>query len=140
DLLDVSRITRGKLKLCLGPSSLREVVRTAVETTRPLIEEARHQLRLRLPAEDLSLNADPHRLTQVLANLLNNACQYTPQGGRIELAVARQRDELHFTVRDSGIGIPLSQQESIFEMFTQIAAHGVRSYTGLGIGLTLARS
>src|SRR5690606_3773562 len=95
---------------------------------------------LRLPAEDLSLNADPHRLTQVLANLLNNACQYTPQGGRIELAVARQRDELHFTVRDSGIGIPLSQQESIFEMFTQIAAHGLRSYTGLGIGLTLARS
>jgi len=139
DLLDVSRITRGKLELRWGSVELADIVRDAVAATRPLIDEAQHQLTLRLPDQPLRLHADANRLTQVLTNLLNNAAKYTPREGRIELTAEHSGGEVTITVSDSGIGIPADKIDYVFDMFTQIHDSGECGYTGLGIGLTLAK-
>jgi PAS domain S-box-containing protein len=139
DLLDVSRITRGKLELRRCPAELREIVRMAVDATRPAIEDARHRLIVSLPERPLLLYADPNRLTQVLSNLLNNAAKYTPAGGRIELSVGEGNGEVVITVSDSGVGIPADVRESIFEMFTQVRGDLESGHKGLGIGLTLVK-
>jgi CheY-like chemotaxis protein len=139
DLLDVSRITRGKLELRRSQVELGDIVRNAVEAARPLIEEAQHQFELRLPEKRILLYADANRLMQVLTNLLNNAAKYTPREGRIELSVEGTITEVVVTVSDSGIGIPTDKQDRVFEMFAQINDSSEYGHTGLGIGLTLVK-
>jgi two-component system CheB/CheR fusion protein len=118
---------------------LAEVVESAVEASQPFIAEAGHELTVDTPEEPIHLDGDPHRLAQVLANLLSNAAKYTPEGGRIWLTAEAQGDEVVISVKDTGIGIAAEMQERIFAMFTQIK-HPVNQNAGLGIGLTLAKS
>jgi PAS domain S-box-containing protein len=144
DLLDVSRISRGRIELKRERVELASVVYQSVDTCRPLAECANHDVTVSLPPEPIHLDADPVRLAQVFGNLLNNACKYTEAGGRIglsaELASAgHQPPEVVVKVTDSGIGIPPDKLDSIFEMFTQVDRTLERSQGGLGIGLTLAK-
>jgi signal transduction histidine kinase/ActR/RegA family two-component response regulator len=140
DLLEVSRITRGKIQLRKERVALAVLVETALETSRPLLEAAGHHLTVSLPAQPVMLEADPVRLVQVLANLLNNAGKYTDPGERIALAAERSGDEVVVRVRDSGIGIPEEMLPRVFDMFTQVDRLSGRAQGGLGIGLTVARS
>jgi PAS domain S-box-containing protein len=137
DLLEVSRISNGKIELQREPIELAAAVLSAVETSRPAIEAARHKLDISLPAEPVKLNGDFVRLAQVIANLLNNAAKYTDPGGSITLAVRRESGDALISVRDSGIGIAADQLPRIFDMFAQ--AERGRAQGGLGIGLALAR-
>ncbi|HVQ30016.1 MAG TPA: ATP-binding protein, partial [Vicinamibacteria bacterium] len=140
DLLEVSRITRGMIDVQPEPLDLAFVVRSAIETSRPSIEGARHELTVDLPTEPITVFGDGVRLTQVFANLLTNAAKYTDQGGHIALSVTRRSDTAVISVRDDGIGIPAAQLTSVFDMFTQIDRSNRRTQGGLGIGLTLVRS
>jgi PAS domain S-box-containing protein len=140
DLLDVSRITSGKLELRRCKVELAQIVQTAVEAARPFIDERGHELSITLPGQRIFLDADPQRVSQVLSNLLNNAAKYTPEGGRIALAAQAQGTSIRIAVRDSGIGIPSDRLDYIFQMFAQVDQSLERGYTGLGIGLTLAKS
>jgi signal transduction histidine kinase/DNA-binding response OmpR family regulator len=139
DLLDVARITRGKIQLRKETTDLGAVVAQAVETVRPLLELQKHRLSVSVPAEAVYLEADPTRLEQVLTNLLNNAAKYTEPGGHIRLTVAREGSEVVVRVRDNGVGIPDALLPHIFDMFTQADRTLDRSQGGLGIGLTLVR-
>jgi PAS domain S-box-containing protein len=140
DLLDVSRITQGKLQVRKSYVELEDVVQNALETARPFIDEARHDLEVTLPAEAVLLFADLTRLAQVLANLLSNAAKYTSRGGRIELVARREASEVVIRVRDNGHGIEAHMLERVFDKFTQIDRSPEPAYTGLGIGLTLVKS
>jgi PAS domain S-box-containing protein len=140
DLLDVSRFTTGKLELRKRRVRLADVVQSAVEASQPLIAQARHELTVDIPEPPIDLDADPHRLAQVVSNLLNNAAKYTPDGGRIWLTTEAQGDEVVISVKDTGIGIATEMQEGIFDMFTQIKHPVNHGTAGLGIGLTLAKS
>ena len=138
DLLDVSRITRGKIDLRLGPSDFGAIIAAAVETSRPLIEARRHQLEVSVPDQPLPINADPTRIEQVISNLLNNAAKFTDEGGGIAIIVERNQSEVICRIRDTGIGIASDMLSSIFNLFTQVAR--AQSIQGsLGIGLTLVR-
>src|SRR5262245_55300319 len=139
DLLEVSRIGRGKISLHTAPLDLAEVVATAVETSRPLVEAHHHSLTVTLPRSPARVEADGARLAQVLSNLLNNAAKYTEDGGRIDLIVEQALGEVVIRVRDNGIGIAPERLPSVFDMFEQIGGASDRSQGGLGIGLTLAR-
>jgi signal transduction histidine kinase/DNA-binding response OmpR family regulator len=139
DLLDVSRITRGKIRIELAGVDLASVVTSAAETSRPLIEAASHRLEVALSPEPLWVNADQARLSQVLANLLNNAAKYTPEGGLITLSVSREGSEACVRVRDNGMGIPAEMLAKVFDLFTQVDRSLDRSQGGLGIGLTLVQ-
>lgn len=139
DLMDVSRITRGKLELRRSRLELTDVVRQAIEAARPLIDQAQHRLEVRWPQEPLPLYADGNRLTQALVNLLNNAAKYTPPQGRIELSVERSGGEAMVTVSDTGIGIPADKLDAIFDMFSQGHENSESGHTGMGIGLTLVK-
>ncbi len=139
DLLDISRITLGKVELRKERIDFRTALGSALETTRPLIESANHELAVRLPADALTLDADPTRLAQILANLLNNAAKYTPSGGRIQLTAEVEGSTLLVRVSDSGIGIPAEMLPRVFDMFTQVGRSIDHSQGGLGIGLTLVR-
>jgi two-component system CheB/CheR fusion protein len=140
DLLDISRIRGGKLRLRKSLVNLPDVVRDAVTAVRPLIERAEHELTILLPNELVMLDADHTRLTQVLANLLNNAARYTPKNGRIAVVAERDGDHLVLKVQDNGFGIPEDVLNHVFEMFYQGDDARVSRNTGLGIGLTLAKS
>jgi PAS domain S-box-containing protein len=139
DLLDVSRISRGKLQLRRSPTCLATVASSAVQTMQPLINIAQHQLVLCIPAALAKIDADPDRLTQITCNLLHNAIKFTPSGGRIELRVEEAEGETRLIVDDNGCGIPPDNINSIFEMFNQGADEKERGKSGLGVGLTLAR-
>jgi PAS domain S-box-containing protein len=139
DLLDVSRISRGKLELRKERVNLATVVQNAVEMARPLIEASNHELTVSLPGEPVLLDADLTRLSQVISNLLNNAARYTNRGGRIWLTAQQQDGAAVVRVLDTGIGIPADQLPHIFEMFVQVDRSLERSQGGLGIGLTLVR-
>jgi signal transduction histidine kinase len=139
DLLDVSRITGGKIRLELERIDVAAIVATAVETSRPLIDEAGHELTISMPDETLWVKCDRVRLSQVLSNLLNNAAKYTRGGGTIHLSVERESSECVFRVRDNGIGIPREMLAKVFDLFTQVERSLDRSRGGLGVGLTLAR-
>ncbi len=139
DLMDVSRITRGTFELRPEHVALDDVIRSAVETSRPLIDASGHELAVRLPPEPVYLEADTIRLAQVFANLLNNAAKYTAPGGRIGVSVARDLGMIAVTVQDSGIGIPTGMLTRVFEPFTQLDSSLERSRGGLGIGLALAK-
>lgn len=139
DLLDVSRITRGKIELKIEAIDASKVVAAAVETSRPFIDAFEHTLNVLLPPEPLALKGDFARVAQILANLVNNAAKYTEKGGRISLTAALEGSEAVFRVRDTGMGIPPELLSHIFEPFTQIDRTLDRSQGGLGIGLTLVR-
>jgi CheY-like chemotaxis protein/two-component sensor histidine kinase len=139
DLLDVSRITRGKITLTREPVELSTLITRAVETIQPLIQERDHTLIVHIPSEPLRVNGDATRLTQALGNVLGNAAKYTDRGGLIELRGSRQAADIEIRVRDNGIGIPAELQPRIFDLFTQLDRRSDYSSSGLGIGLALVR-
>ncbi|HEX4884099.1 MAG TPA: response regulator [Casimicrobiaceae bacterium] len=139
DLLDLSRITRGRIELKLETLDVGAVVAAAVETCRPMIEAHRHTLSLTLPSGPLAVRGDAARFAQVLGNLINNAAKYTDPGGRIDVSVDREGDDAVFRVRDTGAGIPRHALAAVFEPFMQLERTLDRSQGGLGIGLTLVR-
>ncbi len=139
DLLDVARITQGKLELRRRPTTLREVLDSAIETTHPLLRHGRHELRVELPDEALVLDGDAARLSQVFANLLNNAAKYSDPGSPITIAARGDDAMVEVVVRDRGIGLDEEEARRIFEMFVQVDAGAARAGGGLGIGLTLVR-
>jgi PAS domain S-box-containing protein len=139
DLLDLSRISRGKIELRRKPMQLADVLRQAVEIGRAAIEEAGHRFSVEVPPDPILVNADAARLAQVFANLLNNAAKFTENGRQIALTVEPALDEVFVTVRDNGIGIPANMLDKIFDMFIQVDRSLERSQGGLGIGLSLVR-
>jgi signal transduction histidine kinase len=139
DLLDVSRITRGKIELREQPLLLTSVIERAVESARPLIDERGHRIVLDLPTEPVTFLADPARLAQVFANLLNNAAKYTDVGGRIWLRARVDGANLVVGVKDDGPGLTKELRRSAFELFMQGPQTRARARGGLGIGLTLVR-
>jgi signal transduction histidine kinase/ActR/RegA family two-component response regulator len=140
DLLDLSRIARGKMQLRKEWVDLGQVVQRAAEASRPLVESRQHELTVSLPAPPVRLLADPTRLEQILTNLVNNAARYTPERGRIWLTAAKEDDEIVLRVRDTGIGIPPEMLSRIFGLFTQVERAQERAEGGLGIGLSLVKS
>jgi two-component system, chemotaxis family, CheB/CheR fusion protein len=139
DLLDVSRITRGKIDLRKQRVELAAVVESAVEASQPLIDKWGHQLAVTLPPEPVYLKADPTRLAQVFLNLLNNAAKFTSPGGQIWLTAEREGESVVVQVKDTGIGIRREMLSQVFELFTQAESSLARSQGGLGIGLTLVQ-
>jgi PAS domain S-box-containing protein len=139
ELLDISRITQGKVHLRKQRVELAAIVQSAVEATRPLIEAQSQEFTVTLPPDPVHVDADPTRLAQVFGNLVDNAAKYTGKGGRIRLSVERRGGEVAISVRDTGIGIAAEHLPRIFEMFSQMAPALERSHGGLGIGLSLVR-
>ncbi|TCW33828.1 hybrid sensor histidine kinase/response regulator [Gulbenkiania mobilis] len=137
DLLDVGRITQGKLVLRRERLSLDDTIQHAVQALGPLLEEQQHTLALTLPEQPLWVEADPVRLTQIFSNLISNAAKYTPAGGHIAVSVYSEAGQAVFSVRDNGIGIPPDKLAHLFEMFYQVDNRIERGHAGLGIGLTL---
>jgi PAS domain S-box-containing protein len=139
DLLDVSSISRNTLELRTERIELASVLEAALETSRPVIEACGHELDVALPSEPIHLQADPVRLAQAFANLLNNAAKYTEKGGRIRLSVERKGNEVTVSVKDDGIGIMAEMLPRIFDIFSQAKRGLVRSQGGIGIGLSLVK-
>ena len=139
DLLDVSRISQGKLELRRGRVTLQQIIQGAVETSRPLIDQNHHHLEVRVPEKSLVLDADLTRLSQVFANLLNNAAKFTEASGRIELVAEERGAEVVVSVIDSGVGIPAEQMARLFDLFSQGQGELRRLGGGLGIGLSLVK-
>jgi signal transduction histidine kinase/ActR/RegA family two-component response regulator len=139
DLLDVSRISRGKISLRTEPVDLRTLVSTTVESVKPVTAANNQRLDVSLPSEPVTISGDATRISQVIGNVLNNAAKYTPEGGRISVRLAWEGDKARISVRDTGCGIPPDQLSSIFEMFQQVDQTLDRAQGGLGIGLTLAK-
>ena len=139
DLLDVSRISRNRLELRRETVTLQSVIDSAIEASRPIIEECEHELRVVMPDEQIYVDADQTRLAQVFLNLLNNAAKYTECGGQIELQAAKQGSHVQVTVTDNGIGIPPDKLPGLFQMFSQVTDTLSRSQGGLGIGLSLVK-
>ena len=139
DLLDVSRITLGKVKLQKERIDLAAIVARAVETSRPAIEARRHHLTLSLPSQPVPLEADPTRLAQVIGNLLLNAAKYTEEGGKIVLSAEKTESEVVMRVRDTGMGISAELLPRVFDLFIQGDRSLARAEGGLGIGLSLVR-
>jgi len=140
DLLDVSRITRGKIELRRERIDLVSAVNHAVEAVRPNFKNIDHELTVTLPPQPVYLNADLTRLSQIVGNLLNNACKFTERGGRISLTVEQEGEQAVIRVRDNGIGIAVDQLSCIFDMFVQLDVSLGRSLSGLGIGLMLVKN
>ncbi|MBV9725549.1 MAG: response regulator [Gammaproteobacteria bacterium] len=139
DLLDVSRITRGKITLAREPLEVGTLITRALETIEPLMQERGHTLTLQVPPDPLWVDGDATRLTQALGNVLGNAAKYTDRGGHIELVCAADAGEVEIRVRDNGIGIPADLLPRIFDLFTQLDRRTDHSVSGLGIGLALVR-
>lgn len=140
DLLDVSRITRGQLQLQRTAVRVDEFVMRAIEQCRTYIEQRGHHLQVDMPDDTLHIDGDPSRLTQIVANLLNNAAKYTGQGGDIELAVRPCHDAVEISIRDNGLGVPAGSKDDIFHMFARGRQPTDTSPAGLGVGLALVKS
>ena len=140
DLMDVSRISRGKLRLQLSPVNLQNVIEDAVETVSPFIRSSQHKLHIDARQQALYIQGDAARLSQVVSNLLNNAVKYTPAGGDIWLSADCEADQAVVAVRDNGIGLDEASRTRVFEMFEQVDASKERGQSGLGIGLSLAKT
>src|SRR6185436_19308808 len=140
DLLEVSRITRGVIEVRRESLDLSSIVKAAVETSRPVLDNLRHELIVDLDPDAIFVGGDPVRLTQVFANLLNNAAKYTNHGGRISISTRRDHGDAVITVKDNGIGIAPNALSQVFDMFMQVDRSTRRSQGGLGIGLTLVKS
>jgi PAS domain S-box-containing protein len=139
DLLEISRVTRGKVRLQKEVVAVGTIIQFAVETSRPIIDDHRHRFSITLPSEPILVDADPVRIAQVLSNLLNNAAKYTEDGGHIHLAAYVQGEDAVFEVRDDGMGIPAEMLSKVFDLFTQVDCSLDRSQGGLGLGLTLVK-
>ncbi|MDP3911361.1 MAG: hybrid sensor histidine kinase/response regulator [Gemmatimonadales bacterium] len=139
DLLELSRVTQGRIELRKERVRLDGILRNALESSGPLIEAAGHELIVEVPPETVLLEADPVRLSQVIANLLNNAAKYTDKGGRVWLTVQPGASDVVISVRDTGYGIPATMLTEVFEMFVQAHPSADRTRQGLGIGLTLVK-
>jgi DNA-binding response OmpR family regulator/anti-sigma regulatory factor (Ser/Thr protein kinase) len=139
DLLDVSRITRGKIELQREPIDAATIVNRAAGTARPTIDQYRHRFKIEVAPIEMPLFADPMRAEQILVNLLTNAAKYTPEGGEISLKAYPDNDDVVIKVQDSGIGIPNEMLPRVFELFTQVNPEIDRTKGGLGIGLTVVR-
>ena len=139
DLLDISRITRGKLELRKQRVPLTLLLSNAVESSKPLIDSGKHTLTRSTPDEPITLDVDPVRLAQVISNLLNNAAKYTPKGGAITLTARHEHDTVQIEVKDNGVGLSPQMLTKVFDMFSQVEPAMARSQGGLGIGLALAR-
>jgi signal transduction histidine kinase len=139
DLLDISRITRGRLEVRPATVALRTIVDTAVEIAQPAINAGKHQLSVELPTEPLELEVDSMRIAQVFGNLLTNAAKYTPPEGKIRLTAERVNGLVLVRVIDNGIGLESGDLPRVFEMFTQVAPTAGRPNSGLGIGLALSK-
>ncbi len=140
DLLDVSRITRGKIRLNRKPIQLSDAVAKGIELASPLLEQHQHDLIVAVPTDGLGVRADPERLAQVISNLLTNAAKYTPSGGQIRVSAVRDGDEVVLHVRDTGIGITEEMLPRIFDLFAQDRQAIDRAQGGLGLGLAIVRS
>jgi signal transduction histidine kinase/ActR/RegA family two-component response regulator len=140
DLLEVSRITRGLIEIRREYVDLASIVQSAIDTTRPLVDAAKHVVDVELPPERITVHGDAVRLTQVFSNILTNAAKYTDVGGRIAIRVRKDGGRAVVTIRDNGIGIPPEQLSAVFDMFTQVDRSNRRAQGGLGIGLTLVKS
>jgi PAS domain S-box-containing protein len=140
DMIEISRVTRGALSIEKQPVEVAQIVERAMEAARPAIDAARHSVSVELPAEPLFVSGDLDRLVQVLANLLDNAARYTPDGGRIVVLARREREHVELSVRDTGRGIPADEIGAVFQMFVQGRSPLRRVGSGLGVGLALARS
>jgi CheY-like chemotaxis protein/two-component sensor histidine kinase len=140
DLLDISRITRGRIELRKERTELGPILDHALEATRALYRSMNRQLTVNVPRNAIYLDADPTRLAQVIGNLLNNACKFTNEGGEIALEVERDGGEAVVRVRDDGIGIAPDQLDGLFDMFTQVDTSLERTRDGLGLGLTLVKT
>ena len=140
DLLDVSRITRGKVEIKPTPVLLSDIVEGATQACESFITQRRHTLSVSMPAEPVMLNVDPTRMTQVVANLLHNAAKYTPEQGRLELSAQSNGGELVLRVRDNGVGLKPDMLSRVFDLFVQVDPTSDRAQGGLGLGLTLVRS
>jgi PAS domain S-box-containing protein len=139
DLLDIARVTNGKVEIRKALVDLKSIVSNAIETSLPLIEKGHHAFSLQLHDAPLPVNADPARIAQVVGNLLTNAAKYTPRGGTIKLTVEKDGDAAVIAVTDSGIGLPAESLESVFDMFSQVGRNMDHAQGGLGIGLALVR-
>jgi signal transduction histidine kinase len=139
DLLDMSRITRGAIRLTHAPLAIETVIERTLEASQPMIAERGHELAVERPDGALTVRGDLTRLVQILGNLLNNAAKYTPRGGRIRLAVRRKDASAEFSVADNGIGIPADSLPRLFNLFTRLDANNEGMPGGLGIGLALVR-
>lgn len=139
DLLDVSRVSRGKITLKKERVALQSIVESAVDTSRPIIDAGKHRMTVSMPDAPVWLHADPTRVAQVLSNLLNNAAKYTRNGGRITLTADVRADRVVLSVSDTGVGIASDMLPRVFELFTQVGGTLDRAQGGLGIGLSLAR-
>jgi CheY-like chemotaxis protein len=140
DLLDISRINSGKIRLELGRTSLRSAIQTALELARPAMDAAGHALHVEMPERDIELHGDGTRLAQAFGNLLNNAAKYTPAGGQVRLRVWQEGHQAWVEVRDNGIGIAPDMLDKVFSLFTQVENTDEHASGGLGIGLFLVRS
>jgi PAS domain S-box-containing protein len=140
DLLDISRLSKNKLRLRREPLELGPVLDSALEAARPLVEGAGHELVVELPAEPVYVDGDSIRLAQVFGNLLNNAAKFTPKGGRVSVTVESEGGEVTVRVGDTGVGIEADHLPRLFEMFSQVSPSLERSEDGLGIGLALVRA
>jgi len=139
DLLDIARVTNGKVEIRKTRVDLNAIVTNAVETSLPLIDKNRHAFDLQLHAAPLPVQADATRIAQVIGNLLTNAAKYTPPGGALSLRVTQEGTHAVITVTDNGVGIPAGSLESVFEMFSQVGSNRQHAQGGLGIGLSLVR-
>ena len=139
DLLDLSRVSRGRIELKHERSDVASLIHGALEVCGAAVAASRHKLTLDLPKESLPLTCDPTRLVQVICNLISNAAKYTPPGGQIDVSARRRDGSYEISVRDTGIGIPPDMLQKVFDMFTQVAQSVERSQGGLGIGLTLVK-
>lgn len=139
DLLDISRISEGKISMQKERIALSTILQSAIEASETNLEAGGHRFVIDEPAEPIWLEADHTRMAQVVANLLNNAAKYTPDGGTITLSAAREGGQVAIRVRDNGVGIPLEMQSRIFQIFAQIEDHRKQAAGGLGIGLALVR-
>jgi PAS domain S-box-containing protein len=140
DLLEMSRITHGKLELRMQRLHLAEVLARAIEASRVFVDAKGHELSVNVLTEDIEVYGDPDRLVQVFTNLLANSAKYTDSGGRITIALSRSERDAKVEVHDTGIGIPVQALANVFEMFSQVDSNRGRSGEGLGIGLALART
>ena len=139
DLLDVARITSGKLELRKERVALQDIIVTALDTSMALIEARSHRLSLDMPESPVWLMADPTRIAQVISNLLNNSAKYTPKGGHIQLTVTQSGTAVDISVTDDGLGLAESSLATVFELFTQVRPNGKSLQDGLGVGLTLVK-
>ncbi len=139
DLLDVSRVSQGKIALQRTKVRIADIVEAALEASQPFVDGGKHALRVDVADTPMWINGDKTRLTQIVGNLLNNAAKYTPTGGSLAVDATREGDEAVIVVSDNGMGIPPAMQANIFELFTQVGEHLTRSQGGLGIGLALVK-